>query len=135
MTASNPTGAQIAEEQTEAMKLLDNKEVNQAALTFKNGVVIAKKMASTLPKKSVARVYNAFIEFPLGDKYPKFRDKKEQELFNLTLELITAKNKMIEAVVNYQQEIASKLEIPNGTNSENAETATGEVTAPGTSGV
>lgn len=93
-----------------AMDLLDNDEINRAALSFKNGVVKSKNMVNSMPKKSVSRVYNAFIEFPLGDSYPKFRDKKEQALFNLTLELVAAKNVMMEHVIRYQEEVAAKLQ-------------------------
>ena len=97
-------------DEAEAMRLLDNDEINKAALSFKNGVAKSKHMVNALPKKSVSRVYNAFIEFPLGDGYPKFRDKKEQELFNLTLELIAAKNVMMEHVIKYQETMAAKLQ-------------------------
>lgn len=102
MTASNPaSGAAIQEEQLHSKELLDNKEINQAALKFKTGVVQAKRLAQSpnISKKAMARVLNAVIEFPLGDEYPKFTNKEEQALFNLTLELIDAKSLMINAVM------------------------------------
>jgi hypothetical protein len=109
---SEPTTAEITND------LLDNKEVNTAALKFKNGVVISKRIVNAMSKKSVQRVYNAVVEFPLGDAYPKFRDKREQELFNLTLELITAKNTMIQAVMEEQKRLADLAPKPIETNNE-----------------
>lgn len=109
MTAVSKTGAEVEAEQLKTKDLLDNKEINQAALKFKHGVVQSKKMVNSMSKKSVARVYNAFMEFPLGDAYPKFRDKQEQSLFNLTLELVDAKNLMIQHVLANKRELETQL--------------------------
>lgn len=122
MTTSNPelvTGESITKDQMKSHDLLDNKEINQAALKFKNGVVQAKHLTQSakLSKKAMARVLNAVIEFPLGDEYPKFVDKQEQVLFNLTLELIDAKAMMINAVMQDTKKTAALLEQPAPTES------------------
>lgn len=114
MTASNTSGQAIADAQLKNKELLDNKEINQAALKFKNGIVEARRMTQSpsVSKKAMARILNAVIEFPLGDAYPKFTDKSEQALFNLTLELIDAKSLMINAVMQNAKETAALLEQP-----------------------
>lgn len=129
MTASNPaSGAEIQAEQLLSKDLLDNKEINQAALKFKHGVVQAKRLAQSpsVSKKAMARVLNAVIEFPLGDSYPKFTNKEEQALFNLTLELMDAKSLMINAVMQDTKQKAELLKAAETTATETTgETANG----------
>lgn len=92
--------------------LLDNKEVNEAAYTFERSLKIFKYRVANLPAKSVRRVFSAIGEFPLADKDPVFRNKFEHELFVLTLQMIAAKNVMMNAVTANQ--IEKEKEKTNG---------------------
>lgn len=88
---------------------LNTDELNRAALDFQKCLITIKQRTRALPKKSMERVLDAVVEFPLGQKPPKFRNDFEQELFTLTLQALASKNVMIQAVIKNQAEIAEKL--------------------------
>lgn len=90
---------------------LDNDEINNTAKVFMDALPRAKALASNMKAGSLGRVFNAVLEYPLGDKYPKFRSRAENELFIMTLSLLVAKNKMMQAVAEAHaqtQELTNK---------------------------
>ena len=93
--------------------LLDNDEINKAAKQFETNLKIIKNRTRTLPKKSMERILNAVVEFPLGDNDPSFRTAIEHEVFVLTLAALSAKNQMITAVYMNQAEKQKELEEAN----------------------
>ena len=88
---------------------LDTQEVNESAKIFMDGYPRAVALAKNMKAGSLGRVFAAMMEFPLGDKYPKFLSKAENELFIMSMSLLMAKNKMFEAV-SKNQEAMKKLE-------------------------
>lgn len=112
MTSENPAT-------TPTVDPLDNPEVNQAALQFQNSIKTIKQRTSTLSKKSMERVFDAVLEFPLAHTEPKFRNKVEHELFVLALSALASKNTMMSAIMKDAEN--------NQTLLEEAEKAMGEV--------
>lgn len=99
---------------------LDNKEVNEAAYSFKKSIELVKSMTNHegISKKGMSRVLNAMLEFPLGNTDPKFRNKFEEQLFILTLNTLRDKTIMMNAVLANQADTINKLEMPSATNTE-----------------
>jgi len=83
---------------------LDNPEINETAKTFMDSLPAVKALAKNMSAGGLGRVFSAVMEFPLGDKYPKFRSKAENELFIMSLSLLLAKNKMLSAVAGQHQQ-------------------------------
>ncbi len=88
---------------------LDNPEINRVANDFQTHLKISKRLTSALSKKSMERVFDAVMEFPLAASEPKFRNDEEHDLFILALNLLANKNKMMEAVIKNQTENLEKL--------------------------
>ena len=105
--SSNPT----PEETPAKVDPLNNDNVNQAAYSFKKSSDLARSRTSSpaISKKGMARVLNAVIEFPIGEKDPKFFNKFEHELFVLTLQCLQAKTVMMNAILTSRQETSDKL--------------------------
>lgn len=85
--------------------LLNTDQVNKAAEAFSKSIKYFKARVAMLPAKSVRRVFSAIGEFPLAVKDPVFRNKEEHELFVLTLQLIAAKNIMMDAVTRNKAQL------------------------------
>lgn len=90
---------------------LNTEEVNQAAYSFKKSLEVARSIIGhkNISRNGLARVMSAVLEFPLADKEPKFRDKFEHQLFVLTINTLSAKNTMMTAIINNQEQTAAKL--------------------------
>jgi len=93
---------------------LNTPEVNQAAHTFYTSIPRIKALATNMGGKALSRVFKAIVEFPLADKYPKFKSKAEQELFVLTLSVMSAKNTMATAFMQNTDRKALEQEITDG---------------------
>jgi len=93
---------------------LNTPELNQAAHTFYTSMPRIKSLATNMGAKSLARVFKAVVEFPLADAYPKFRSKTEQELFILTLSVMSAKNTMASAFTSNMDKKEIENEITDG---------------------
>lgn len=80
---------------------LNTEAVNQAAYSFKKGLEVARNMMhhKAISRKGMVRVLDAILEFPLANSEPKFTDKAEEHLFILTLQCLSAKASMMQAVV------------------------------------
>lgn len=88
---------------------MNTPEVNQAAYTFQTSVPRIKSLASNMSRNALARVFKAVVEFPLADSYPTFRNKVENELFILTLSVMSAKTVMTSAfVAGREQQISDE---------------------------
>lgn len=83
---------------------MDNEKVNTAANSFMNGLPRVKALASNMKAGALGRVFNAVMEFPLAENYPRFRSKAENELFIMSLSLLQAKNMMVAAVAASQKQ-------------------------------
>lgn len=104
--------------QTPPVDPMNTPEVNQAAHTFYTSVPRIKSLATSMGGKGLARVFKAIVEFPLADNYPKFRSKSEQELFILTLSVMSAKNTMTSLFTSSMDKRAIEDEITDGVVSE-----------------
>lgn len=85
--------------------------VDRAAYEFSQLIPQIKGYAKNMGGKGLARVVSAFIEFPLADSYPKFKDKTETELFMMLLHAQGAKSIMTDSVLkdaNTVKEIEAK---------------------------
>lgn len=87
-------------EETDA---LNTKELNEAAHNFSQLVPRIRSLSRNLGRNALCRVYSSIIEFPLADKYPKFDNKAEHELFVLSLSAMAYKNTMMTAVAEQQR--------------------------------
>lgn len=99
---------------TETTDPLNTPELNQAAHTFYASMPRIRALASNMGGKGLARVFKAVVEFPLADSYPKFRSKTEQELFILTLSVMSAKNTMASAFTSTMNKKDLENEITDG---------------------
>ena len=79
-------------------------ELNEAAQMFGDLMPKIKGLARNLNRNALSRVYSSIVEFPLGERYPKFDNKQESELFILSLSAIAYKTKMMNAVADIQRE-------------------------------
>lgn len=97
-------GDDVEVEASETIDPLNNPQVNQAAKDFGEIVPRIRALSKNMGRNSLARVYSAVIEFPLGEKYPNFKQgTKEQELFMISLHALGAKNIMHQAIMQNQQ--------------------------------
>lgn len=82
--------------------------LDKVALQFQSNMQAAKDLIDRIESKNaLARVYKAFIEYPLGDTTsPKFRSDDESRLFIASINALMAKNTMVGEVIKDQ---ASKL--------------------------
>lgn len=78
---------------------LNTPEVNKAAKDFGNLIPQIRGFAKNMKAGSLSRVMIAAAEFPLGNDYPKFRVKEEQELFMMLLHVEALKNTMKTALM------------------------------------
>lgn len=97
--------AELATGAKEKVDPLDNEDINNTAKVFMDSLPRVKALASNMKGHALSRVFNAVMEFPLSDNYPKFRSKAENELFIMSLSLLLAKNKMMAAVSASQAEM------------------------------
>lgn len=108
---------------------MNTPEVNKASEVFTNALPKVKALAANMRAGSLGRVFNSVMEFPLGEGYPKFRSKAENELFIMALSLLQAKNMMIAATVENmrrQQELTQEA-ITNAANAVANESNNGTV--------
>jgi hypothetical protein len=80
--------------------------LDEATWRYNNSLQRIRMLNSTLSKKSLNRVYNATMGFPLAESTPKFKDKQENELFMLTLTALAAKDQIL--VFLYENQDALK---------------------------
>lgn len=84
--------------------------LDEATYRYKTSLDRIYILNKTLSKKALTRVYNATMGFPLAETTPKFKDKLENELFMLTLTALSAKDYIVEFVINNQKEIINEVE-------------------------
>ncbi len=114
---------------TESVDHLNTPEVNRAAYNFQNSMKLIKIRTRSLSKKSMERVFDAVLEFPLSKEEPKFRNQFEHELFILSLNALASKNQMMEAVINDQTQSLNKLkEAEEAMKKEEVTNGTSEIT-------
>lgn len=99
----------MSSDSTDKVDHLDTNEVNRAAYNFQNSIKLIKTRTRTLSKKSMERVFDAVLEFPLSKEEPKFRNQFEHELFILALNALASKNVMMDAVIKDQTVRMNKL--------------------------
>jgi hypothetical protein len=85
-------------------KVKEPHPLDEATYRYKSSLNRIKYLNGILSKKSLGRVYNAMMEFPLSDKPAKFRGL-EDELFMLTLTAQSAKEYILDFVINNQEEL------------------------------
>lgn len=78
--------------------------LDEATYRLKSSLGRIKYLNGILSKKSLSRVYTAMMEFPLSDKPAKFKGL-ENELFMLTLTAQSAKEYILDFVVNNQEKL------------------------------
>lgn len=78
--------------------------LDEATYRLKSSLIRIKQLNSVLSKKALNRVYNAMMEFPLSDKPVKFKGL-EDELFMLTLTAQSAKEYILDFVINNKEEL------------------------------
>lgn len=82
----------------------DNEIVNKAAQVFQDNLPRVKAVAKNMKAGAIGRVFNAVMEFPLGDHYPKFRSDIENQLFITSMALLQAKTVMVQAIMLEQKQ-------------------------------
>lgn len=85
--------------------------LDKAAYDFKTNLDSGKSRTERMSRKGLVRVFKAVLEFPLGDKTPKFVDTSESELFILSINTLVAKNKMLTEVVREQADKLKQAEV------------------------
>lgn len=98
------------EQTTQTTDPLDNEQVNKAAYEFTNLVPQIRAFAKNMNRNGVARVLTAFIEFPLAEKYPKFRTKEENQLFMMCLHAQGSKQIMTDAVFSQNKGLIKEIQ-------------------------
>jgi hypothetical protein len=63
-----------------------------------------KKFGSAIGAKGMVRVMHALAEFPVGDSLPKFKNKQEEQLFNVFQELTAAKAIVVRYAMDQQKQ-------------------------------
>ena len=97
VAATELTEAPAADIPTEEAKPRDlNEELNTAAKEFSDLIPRVKALASNMNRGGLARVYGAVMEFPLAEKYPRFTNPAENELFVKSLSALGFKTKMMQ---------------------------------------
>lgn len=91
--------------ETSSTDPLNTPELNQAAYLFSTNTPRMRALAKNMGGKALARVFSAVIEFPLSDRMPKFKDKTENELFVLSLTVLSAKATMMSAIKDNTKEV------------------------------
>lgn len=91
-------------------------ELNQIAATYESAMKALRfKLQSKLTsKKSLARIVDDFLSFPLERDYPKYTKKEEQELFALLLQIDRTKGIIIKAALQAHNENKEKESEKNG---------------------
>lgn len=87
-----------------------NDDLNKTAETFNKTIPRIKALALNMDRNKVARVFSAIVEFPLAEKYPKFRTQAENELFVMSLEAMAMKTKMMNVFYKVNQQIQKETE-------------------------
>jgi hypothetical protein len=85
---------------------LDTPEVNKAARDFGDLTPQIRAYAKNMKAGGLARVMIAAAEFPLGESYPKFKNKQENELFMMLLHVEGLKSVMKNAILNSEGALA-----------------------------
>lgn len=98
-TPKEETKVETASSQDAKSDPLNTPEVNKAAKDFGNLVPQIRAFAKNMKAGGLARVMIAAAEFPLGNEYPKFKVKEEQELFMMLLHVEALKNTMKTALM------------------------------------
>lgn len=93
----------LVDEVKEASDPLNSKELNEAAFNFGKLIPRIKGLARNMGRNALSRVYGSIVEFPLGEQYPKFENKEENELFVLSLSAMAYKSSMMQAVAKLQE--------------------------------
>lgn len=78
--------------------------LDEATFRYKSSATRIQYLNGILSKKSLGRVYNAVIGFPLSDNPPKFKGL-ENELFMLTLTALSAKEYILDFVLANRKEL------------------------------
>lgn len=73
-----------------------NEELNAAAKEFSELIPRIKSLANNMPRGGLARVFGSIMEFPLAEKYPRFTNSVENELFVKSLSALGFKTKMMQ---------------------------------------
>ena len=103
---------------TPSQEVVPEKEphpLDEATFRYNNSLERIVLLNSMLSKKSLNRVYNATMRFPLAEQTPKFKGKDknlENELFMLTLTALSAKDQIL--VYLYENQAALKAEMEKG---------------------
>ena len=97
-------------------------EIDAAAKTFKLGLPLYQRILNDLSMKSLKRLCNAIVEYPLHDEKSPLLQNAELPAFELAVELMEARAVMMEYSTKeiHKQEMAraakeeTKKEVENG---------------------
>jgi hypothetical protein len=80
------TDSSLNEEQEVKTELnLDSKEVQVAAGKYAHMSKQIRQLSRNMTRNGLARAVSAFADFPFAEKYPKFRNEQEQQMFLLLI--------------------------------------------------
>ncbi len=115
MARIDDSGVAPLEGATKAADTVSFTEEEQALARFMYLMPYVKKFASAMGAKSVVRVMHQLAQHPLSEVAPKFKNKQEEELFNIMQEIQAAKSIVIRNILTKQKEAAEAAGVVNAT--------------------